>query len=175
MKIMNAQINCDIIQKSKKWNQIENPTKLINEISQKLILLTELKKILRNNLILELSISLVCDIQIRKINKQFRQKDKPTNVLSFPAFDTNLIKDIGLRKIIGNDNYIFLGDIVISFERVYVEAKLQKKTFENHLTHLILHSILHLIGFDHENDEEAKIMENLEIKILKTLKITNPY
>lgn len=172
---MTVQINCDISQKSKKWNQIENPTKLIKEISQKLILLTDLKKILRSNSTLELSISLVCDIQIKKINNQFRQKNKPTNVLSFPAFDTNLIKNFGLKKIIGNDNYIFLGDIVISFERVYVEAKLQKKTFENHLTHLILHSILHLIGFDHEDDEEAKIMENLEIKILKTLKITNPY
>lgn len=173
--MMNVQINCDILQKSKKWNKIENPTKLVNKITQKLILLTELKKILKNNFTLELSILLVSDSQIKKINNQFRQKDKPTNVLSFPALDTNLIKNIGLKKIVANDNYIFLGDIVISFDRVYLEANLQKKTFENHLTHLILHSILHLIGFDHKNDEEAKIMEDLEIKILKTLKITNPY
>lgn len=172
---MTAQINCDISQKSKKWNHLENPIKLVDEISKKLISLTELKKILTGNLTLELSISLVSDAQIKKINNQFRQKNKPTNVLSFPSFDTDLIRNFGLKKIIGNDNFVFLGDIVISFDRVYIEAKLQKKTFENHLTHLILHSILHLIGYDHNNDDEAKIMEDLEIKVLKTLKITNPY
>lgn len=172
---MTAKINCDILQKSKKWNEFPKAINFIDKIAKKLVLLTELKKNLKNNFILELSISLVSDAQIRKINNQFRQKNKPTNVLSFPVIDTNLIKKEGLTKIIGNDNYFFLGDIVISFERIYVESKLQNKTFENHLIHLILHSILHLIGYDHKNEKDAKVMEALEIKILKTLKINNPY
>ena len=70
---------------------------------------------------------------------------------------------------------LLLGDIVIAYETVKKESLAQKKKFHEHLTHLILHSILHLIGFDHEDEKMAKIMENLEIKILKTLKIQNPY
>jgi len=71
---------------------------------------------------------------------------------------------------------LFLGDIVISYEYCRDDAIRQNKKFENHLTHLILHSILHLLGYDHEVDEkEAKIMEEKEIKILKKLHIENPY
>ena len=161
-------ISIDITSKSKKWKDYES---FIEETCKKLMALTELKKILKKNIRLEVAISLVLDREMQKINYEFRHKNKPTNVLSFPATDWNLLKK-NTRQI---KDFLFLGDIVIAFETVKKESLAQKKTFENHLTHLILHSILHLLGHDHEEEKMAEIMENLEIKILKKLKIANPY
>jgi probable rRNA maturation factor len=155
-------INVDITTKSKKWNPHKN---FIEETCKKLIPLTDLKKLLKKNVNIEVAVSLVLDREMQKINLAYRGKDKPTNVLSFPAFEA----------IPNNSDYVFLGDIIIAFETVEKESLAQKKTFENHLTHMILHSILHLIGFDHEDEEMANIMESLEIKILKKLNISNPY
>ena len=159
-------ITIDIISKSKKWKDHE---KFIAQTCKKIIPLTDLNKILKKNISLEVSISLVLDREMQKLNYTFRSKNKPTNVLSFPAVDAMSLKK--LSKI----DYLFLGDIIIAFETVKKESLTQKKSFEDHLTHLILHSILHLIGFDHEDDKMAEIMEKLEIKILKKLKIKNPY
>ena len=141
-------IAVDVVTKSKKWVGKE---KLVERLAKKLISLVKSDA-------QELAISLVSDRQIKKINLQFRDKNKPTNVLSFPAFDR-----------------VFLGDIVIAYETLEREAKEQKKKFNDHLTHLILHSILHLLGHDHEEEKMAQKMEKLEIKILKQLDIENPY
>ncbi len=141
-------IAVDVVTKNKKWVGKE---KLVERLAKKLISLVKSDA-------QELSISLVSDRQIKKINLQFRDKNKPTNVLSFPAFDR-----------------VFLGDIVIAYETLEREAKEQKKKFNDHLTHLILHSILHLLGHDHEEEKMAQKMEKLEIKILKQLDIENPY
>lgn len=141
-------IDVDVVTKSKKWVGKE---KLVERLAKKLISLVKSDA-------QELAISLVSDRQIKKINLQFRDKNKPTNVLSFPAFDR-----------------VFLGDIVIAYETLEREAKEQKKKFNDHLTHLILHSILHLLGHDHEEEKMAQKMEKLEIKILKQLDIENPY
>lgn len=105
----------------------------------------------------ELSVVLTNDEEIQELNKNFRNKDKPTNVLSFPGEE-----DI-------------LGDIILSRETLEREALEQKKSFENHVTHMIIHGFLHLLGYDHMNDEEAHEMEGLEIEILEKLNIENPY
>ncbi len=165
----------DIVVKSKKWAEIKNVENFIEKTIQKIIPLTDLKKILKKNFILEISVSLVSDLQMKKINLEFRGKNKATNVLSFPALDENLIRQIGLKELVGADEYLFLGDIIIAFETIKKESLAQKKKFHDHLTHLILHSILHLIGYDHEEEKMAKIMEDLEVKILKKLKIKDPY
>jgi probable rRNA maturation factor len=141
-------IAVDVVTKNKKWVGKE---KLVERLAKKLISLVKSDA-------QELAISLVSDRQMKKINLQFRDKNKPTNVLSFPAFDR-----------------LFLGDIVIAYETLEREAKEQKKKFNDHLTHLILHSILHLLGHDHEEEKMAQKMEKLEIKILKQLDIENPY
>jgi probable rRNA maturation factor len=141
-------IAVDVVTKNKKWVGKE---KLVERLAKKLISLVKSDA-------QEISISLVSDRQMKKINSQFRDKNKPTNVLSFPAFDR-----------------LFLGDIVIAYETLEREAKEQKKKFNDHLTHLILHSILHLLGHDHEEEKMAQKMEKLEIKILKQLDIENPY
>ena len=165
----------DIVVKSKKWAEIKNVENFVEKTIQKIIPLTDLKKILKKNFILEISVSLVSDLQMKKINLEFRGKNKATNVLSFPALDENLIRQIGLKKLAGADEYLFLGDIIIAFETLKKESLAQKKKFHDHLIHLILHSILHLIGYDHEEEKMAKIMEDLEVRILKKLKIKDPY
>lgn len=105
------------------------------------------------------------DAEVRELNKNFRGKDKPTNVLSFPA-------DADMQE---PDAPYYLGDIVFGLETVQAEAQAQKKTFEDHLKHLAIHGLLHLYGYDHIHDAEADVMETLEINILKALNISNPY
>lgn len=106
----------------------------------------------------EISIVLTDDAHIRTLNRDYRHKDKPTNVLSFP-------QDLG----------DMLGDVILALETLQRESLEQEKTFEQHLTHLTVHGTLHLLGYDHENDEDAAEMESLEIKILALLGIKNPY
>lgn len=171
-------IYIDISTRTKKWSEEKEIETFIEETCKKLILLTDLRKILSEDFELELSVILVSDPQIRKINSQFRDKSKATNVLSFPSLDENLIREIGLQKTLEDikpHQYLMLGDIIISYQTLVKESLAQKKKFRDHLTHLILHSLLHLIGFNHEDDKMAEEMENLEIKILKKIGITNPY
>jgi len=168
-------IYIDVEVKSKKWEEQSSIEILVKNICKKLIPLTDLKVMFTDDFSLELSISLVSDAQIKKINHQFRSKNKPTDVLSFPTIDENLVRKIGLKKLLKGQKYLFLGDIVVAYETVKKESLAQKKIFKDHLTHLILHSILHLIGYDHEIDEMAVKMENTEIAILKKLRIKNPY
>jgi probable rRNA maturation factor len=106
-----------------------------------------------------LSILLTNDKNIQQLNKNFRDKDKPTNVLSFPA----------------DDEGEYMGDIAVAFETIKREAIEQDKSFHHHFIHMLIHGILHLDGYDHETDEEAEEMEALEIKILADMGIKNPY
>lgn len=118
---------------------------------------------------IELSVTFTNDKEIQDINKNYRNTDKPTNVLSFPLFEKEFLREYK------SSPYISLGDIILSIETIERESMEQQKTFNEHLTHLIVHSILHLFGYDHIKDEDADVMENLEIQILKNLSIKNPY
>lgn len=121
---------------------------------------------------IELSILLTNNNKITSLNKEFRNKDKPTNVLSFP--DT----EIDWRKILEfspNEDYMYLGDIAFAYGVIKDEASSKSISFQDHLNHLAVHSILHLIGYDHMNEEEANVMETLEIEILSTFGIDSPY
>ena len=112
----------------------------------------------------EVAIMLTDDAAIRTLNRDWRALDKPTNVLSFPAAEQG-----------GGDGPRMLGDIAIAYETVRREASDEGKTFANHLSHLAIHGFLHLIGHDHENDDEAEAMESLERDILAALGIPDPY
>jgi probable rRNA maturation factor len=110
----------------------------------------------------EISILLTDDEAIRQLNAQWRGKDQPTNVLSFPAPGA-----VATRQS--------LGDIAIAYETCAREAGAELKSFQAHVTHLIVHGFLHLIGFDHETEAEAAEMEALEREILAALGISDPY
>ncbi|MBP3194677.1 MAG: rRNA maturation RNase YbeY [Cardiobacteriaceae bacterium] len=112
---------------------------------------------------LELTVRIVENQEIQELNKTYRHKDYATNVLSFPAD-----LDIPLTPKL-------LGDIVIAADVVNNEAKAQNKTRENHWTHILIHGFLHLLGYDHIEDDEAEIMENLEKQILAQMNISDPY
>lgn len=113
----------------------------------------------------ELSLVFSDDAGIRELNSGWRGKDKPTNVLSFPAFPVRP----------GDPLPPMLGDIVLAAETISREAELEEKSFEHHLTHLIVHGFLHLVGYDHETEEEAETMETLERRALARLAIPDPY
>lgn len=115
-----------------------------------------------------IAIVLVDDAQIQELNRDFRGKDKATNVLSFPyEEDEDLPPE--------NEQEEEWGDIIFSYETIAREALEQGKSFDHHFTHLLVHGVLHLLGFDHIEDGEAEEMEALEVKILSELSIDNPY
>jgi probable rRNA maturation factor len=117
----------------------------------------------------ELAIMLTDDAGIRTLNQNWRGIDKPTNVLSFPA----LQPPEGVDE--PDDMPRMLGDIAIAYETTRREADEEDKPFANHLSHLAVHGFLHLVGYDHEKDDEAEEMEALEREILATLGIADPY
>ncbi|MDP9840248.1 putative rRNA maturation factor [Neorhizobium huautlense] len=113
----------------------------------------------------EISLVFTDDESIRQINAEWRQKDKPTNVLSFPAYPLEP----------GGKPGPMLGDIVIARETVAREAVDLDKDFDDHLTHLMVHGFLHLFGYDHIEKDEAEEMEGLETRILAALGLSDPY
>jgi len=117
------------------------------------------------NVMSEISAVFTDDANMRALNAKWRHIDKPTNVLSFPAFP--------LKP--GEPPRHLLGDIVFALETLEREAHEQQKPFSHHLTHLMLHGVLHLLGFDHQTEEEAEVMERLEREILFTHAIPDPY
>ena len=105
----------------------------------------------------EFTILLAGDKRLRALNRDFREQDKPTNVLSFP----------------GQEDYA--GDIAIAYGVTAAEARAAGMNFADHAIHLAVHGVLHLAGYDHERPKDAKVMEPLEVKILKRLGIADPY
>ena len=111
----------------------------------------------------ELSIALVNDEAIQILNRDYRGKDAPTNVLSFPTTGPD------------DSPAPIMGDIVLARETILREAKAAGKNTADHITHLLIHGFLHLQGYDHETDGDAAVMESIEIDALRRLGIDNPY
>jgi probable rRNA maturation factor len=110
----------------------------------------------------QIALALTGDKEMRRLNRTWRGKDESTNVLSFPADDA--IVEPG-----------FIGDIVLAYETVRKEARAQNIPLEAHAEHLVVHGVLHLLGFDHADDAQAETMETLERRALASLGIADPY
>jgi len=156
-------ITLDLSVKEDQWKQFhliteENIKTLTIKTLEYLHLSTQIEEI-------EYGILLTNDKEIGSYNKKFRGKDNPTNTLSFPIEEH--------IKIV--NGHVILGDIIFAFETIQREATEQTKGFYQHFYHLFLHSLLHLIGYDHEVEKDRICMENLEINILSKLGIGNPY
>ena len=113
---------------------------------------------------LEATILLTDDAAVRELNRTWRGKDNPTNVLSFPA---------DMPAPPGEPRH--LGDIALAYETLSREAESSGKTVSNHMTHLVVHGVLHLLGYDHEDDAEAELMEAREVAALEALGVPSPY
>ena len=114
----------------------------------------------------EVSVLLADDRLIAELNRDYRGIDRPTNVLSFPA---------GSTERAPGQAHILLGDVVVAVETARREAAAQGRSAADHLAHLVVHGTLHLLGYDHEEDDEAEVMERREVELLSGLGIADPY
>jgi probable rRNA maturation factor len=117
----------------------------------------------------EISLRLTDDAEVQTLNRDYRGKDKPTNVLSFPQYAPEELANLS------DAPEILLGDIVLAHETCATEAAAKGISLADHATHLIVHGTLHLLGHDHIEDAAAEAMEALEVKALASLGIANPY
>ena len=116
----------------------------------------------------ELSVVLADDALVHRLNREYRGKDKPTNVLSFALTEAE-------EPEAQDGMPVMLGDVILAYETVAREASEQRKNFKDHMTHLVMHGVLHLLGYDHETDDEAEEMEALETRLLASFGIADPY
>ena len=119
----------------------------------------------------EVAVRLADDAEVRGLNAQYRGKDQPTNVLSFPMVQPDLIEALSAA----DDGETLLGDIVLAFETVAREAGEKGLSIADHATHLIVHGLLHLLGYDHSDDATGMRMEAIETAALKRLGLADPY
>lgn len=115
-------------------------------------------------------ILLASDERVRALNRTFRGRDEPTNVLSFPGIEPDVLAAAG-----GEGLPDALGDIVVAFETTAAEAAERGVSLADHLSHLVVHGMLHLLGYDHASDDDADVMEALETRVLGTLGVADPY
>ncbi len=117
---------------------------------------------------LEISIVLTDDAAVHILNRDYRGLDRPTNVLSFPSGDP-------MSEEASSAVPVLIGDVVLAYETVFAEADRQRKAVAAHLSHLVVHGVLHLFGYDHEAEDEAQRMERTETEILNGLGLPDPY
>jgi probable rRNA maturation factor len=116
------------------------------------------------------TVLLTGNARVKLLNRDFRGIDKPTNVLSFPQFDPAELPKMGKAR-----EPVELGDMALAYQYIVAESKKEHKILINHITHLVIHGLLHLFGYDHVMDDEADKMEKLETTIMRDLGLPDPY
>jgi probable rRNA maturation factor len=153
-------LSCDILLEDQRWAGRMDIDSVVNSVVQTALEVTNVTL----NEMAEASFTFADDKRLQELNKIWRKKDSPTNVLSFPAAEGAALKTSPL-----------LGDVVLAYETIDREASEEGKVFTHHAAHMIAHGFLHLIGFDHENDVQADEMERVETKVLSRLGMPDPW
>ncbi len=153
----------DILIEDDRWISVSGLQDLIPDLAAESLLAASLSPESHS-----VSVALLSDAEVRGLNKAFRGKDAPTNVLSFPS---PAAMHAGGRE----GETLFLGDVALAYETVVSEAAAQDKTVFQHAAHLVVHGVLHLAGFDHDGDTDAERMETAEGAILARFGIPDPY
>lgn len=130
------------------------------------------KRFLTESVLVEVSVKFTSDEEVHALNRDYRQKDRPTNVLSFPMVQEDLLDAIDQNS---DDGEVLLGDIVLAHGVCAREAEEKGVTVEAHATHLVVHGTYHLLGYDHMTDQDAEEMESAEREALASLGIADPY
>lgn len=168
----NIIINTDVA--DERWNETLDNVREIMENTKKTVFamipdIVDLD-ILNTEKTLSVNVRLSSDDEVHQLNKDFRGMNKPTNVLSFANID---FIDFEVDNSPFTD--IELGDIIVAYDTMVREAEELNISFQAHFYHLLVHGLLHLLGFDHIEDDEAEFMENTEVLILNKLGVDNPY
>lgn len=158
----NVWLSLDIVEDSPLWADVSDVKTLADEAARAL---AQLPDIICDEPA-EVCLVLTDDATLRGLNNSFRGKDRPTNVLSFPSPGHSINDGVALPS---------LGDVIVSYETLDREAREHNVPFAHHFQHLVVHGLLHLMGHDHQSDDEAEIMEGLEVCCLAELGISNPY
>lgn len=153
------------------WQDSNDWQKKSEEAAKAALSVSSYGGLVERNFMLEISIKLSNNDEVQELNSAYRGKDKPTNVLSFPMVPHDLLESLSNS----DDGEVLLGDIIMAHGVCADEAKEKSISMADHATHLLIHGVLHLLGYDHETEPDALIMETLEVKALKKLSIANPY
>ena len=158
-------ITVDVSLQDPAWNSLAKIERIVKESALKTLELAILPKVAVDR-DLEASLVLANDDLLHVLNNTYREKDKPTNILTFASLDSEEPM---------TDGVLSLGDVFLSYETLMKEAKDQGRFITDHVRHLVVHGVLHLLGYDHIKENDATDMETLEIRILETLGVQNPY
>ena len=152
------------------WDSSRSWSELARKAAEAAIAESAFPELAESDRPVELSVTLTSDEHVRELNAKWRNKDKPTNVLSFPMADE---LDLGRANVSAME--LLLGDIVLAHGVCEAEAAEKGVPLQQHATHLMVHGTLHLLGYDHHDDSEAADMEAREVRALQRLGIANPY
>lgn len=158
------------LEADEEWDSSSSWEELVHRAAEAAIAESAFPQLAHSPRPVELSVRLTGDEQVRALNAEWRGKDKPTNVLSFPMLEE---ADMQQANVAGPE--LLLGDIILARGVCEAEAADKGVSVEQHATHLVVHGTLHLLGYDHHEDDEAADMESREVRALGRLGIANPY
>ena len=153
------------------WSEQKPWIDICNASSKAAIMASPHAGLLGKSFEIEISVKLSDNDEVQKLNGSYRGKDKPTNVLSFPLVQPDLLSSLSNT----DDGEILLGDIILAHGVCQAEATEKNVSLSDHVAHLVVHGTLHLLGYDHEEETDALIMEELEVQALSSIGIANPY
>ncbi|GGO98368.1 rRNA maturation RNase YbeY [Stakelama pacifica] len=160
------------VQREDDWNADTDWEKLAGAAARAAIARTPQAAWINDPALIEIAVRLTGNDEVHQLNRQYRGQDKPTNVLSFPMIQPDLLDTVTLNS---DDGEVLLGDIVLAYDVCVKEAAEREISVADHASHLIVHGCLHLLGFDHQDDAEAEAMEDIERDALATLGLHDPY
>ena len=158
------------IEADEEWDSSRSWDELVRNAAEAAIAESAFPQLATDERPVEISVRLTGNEQVRALNAEWRGKDKPTNVLSFPMVESRELQDTKVADV-----ELLLGDIILARGVCETEAAEKGVRFEDHAAHLLVHGTLHLLGYDHHDEAEAAEMELREVRALKRLGIANPY
>ena len=158
------------VEADEEWDSSRSWDEIVRGAAEAAVAESAFRQLATSERPIEISVLLTGDDRVRDLNSQYRDKHKPTNVLSFPMADPD---DLRGANVAGPE--LLLGDIILARGICEAEAAEKRISVEQHATHLVVHGTLHLLGYDHHDDAEAADMEAREIRALQRLGIANPY